>query len=43
MRRPRMHDDEIETDVALVYVEGIPDGRDFFERMRAVAWRESGR
>ena len=26
-----------ETDVALVYVEGIPDGRDFFERMRAVA------
>ncbi len=25
-----------ETDVALVYVEGIPDGRDFYERMRAV-------
>jgi acyl-CoA synthetase (NDP forming) len=28
-----------ETDVALAYVEGIPDGRDFYERIRAVAER----
>jgi len=26
-----------ETEVALAYVEGIPDGRDFFERARAMA------
>jgi acetyltransferase len=31
--------DDPETDVALAYVEGIPDGRDFFERVRAVAER----
>src|SRR5207237_7717385 len=31
--------DDPETDVALAYVEGIPDGREFFERVRAVAAR----
>ena len=29
-----------ETAVALAYVEGVPDGRDFFERTRAVAARK---
>ena len=31
--------DDDETDVGLAYVEGITDGRDFFDRMRAVAER----
>jgi acetyltransferase len=31
--------DDPETDVGLAYVEGIPDGRAFFERMRSVAER----
>jgi acetyltransferase len=31
--------DDLETDVALAYVEGIPDGRGFYERVRAVAER----
>lgn len=31
--------DDPETDVALAYVEGLPDGRDFFERVRAVTAR----
>lgn len=31
--------DDPETDVGLVYVEGIPDGRAFYERVRAVAER----
>jgi acetyltransferase len=31
--------DDPETDVALAYVEGVTDGRDFFERLRAVCER----
>jgi acetyltransferase len=31
--------DDPETQVGLAYVEGIPDGRDFFERLRAVSER----
>src|SRR4051812_18211412 len=31
--------DDDETSVGLAYVEGIPDGREFFERIRAVAER----
>ncbi len=31
--------DDPETDVALAYVEGVADGRGFFERLRAVAAR----
>lgn len=31
--------DDPETDVGLAYVEGIPDGREFFERVRAVTER----
>ena len=31
--------DDVETDVGLAYVEGVTDGRAFFERMRAVAER----
>jgi acyl-CoA synthetase (NDP forming) len=32
--------DDPETDVALAYVEGVADGRDFFERLRAVCERK---
>jgi acetyltransferase len=31
--------DDLETDVGLAYVEGIVDGRDYFERLRSVAHR----
>ncbi|HEX4867309.1 MAG TPA: CoA-binding protein [Acidimicrobiales bacterium] len=32
--------DDVATEVALAYVEGVPDGRGFFERTRAVAQRK---
>jgi acetyltransferase len=32
--------DDPETAVSLVYVESVPDGRDFFERLKAVAARK---